>query len=426
MTVTRPDTARLELTPKTLWTISALALFSGWWQLDSFFRKWDWLLDMEIYRSGARAFLDNQSVYDHSFVVSGIALPFIYPPFGAAILSPFAMVSSKTAALAVLTLSAALTFVCLFVISRALITDRLQAFAFACAMWPLSLISEPHAMNASYGQINVLVLALCVLDLVPRKRLLPQGCLIGLAAAIKLTPVALCLYFLLRKDFRAIVWAAVTAITVTGITACFRLTATREFYTDTIFKMNSTNEAGVSTAYMTNQSIKGMLARWAPSQQSAVAHQSLIDIVWLIVVIAVTISAAVLMRKMINGGMLVDAGLVNAALMLMVSPISWSHHWVWMPLFAMVMAYRWFTTPKNPVLLGICAGATWLFCLQIKPHWFFGDLHDEMFRFSLVDKLILSGYLWLMLFNMISLFVVLRKTPTSSVDSRLQGTTTSQ
>lgn len=414
--MTRTDTLRLSLSPKILWTVVCTALVSGLWQVYLSFNKWDFLLDMEVYRAGARAFLDNSPLYDHSFNINGVVLPFIYPPFGAAILAPFALVNGHTAALAVLSISAALTFVCLWVVSQALMSNRFHATVFACLMWPLALLSEPHTMNASFGQINVLVMALCVLDLVPRKRWLPQGTLIGIAAAIKLTPVALCLFFLLKKDFRAIVWAALTGVAVTLLTACFRFTATKQFFTDTIFKMNSTNEAGVSTAYLTNQSIKGMLARWAPSEEAAQAHQGLIDALWLVFVIIAIIAVGRLMMLMLERNMEVDAALANAGLMLVISPISWSHHWVWMPLFAMVLIYRWLTTPKNPVLLGICAGATWLFCLQIKPHWIFGDLDSEMFHLSLLDKFVLSGYLWLMIFIVVSLFIVLRQTRVKPAD----------
>ncbi|QGU01836.1 Polyprenol-phosphate-mannose-dependent alpha-(1-2)-phosphatidylinositol mannoside mannosyltransferase [Corynebacterium kalinowskii] len=414
MIVSPSQAVRMELSPKVLWTICGIALVSGFWQIYMFFTKWEFLLDMEVYRAGGRAFLDNQSLYFESFNVRGVVLPFIYPPFGAAILSPFALVSSEVAAAFVLAMSTALTFVCIYAIAQALIANRLHAFTFACVMWPLALLSEPHTMNASFGQINVLVMALCVLDLVPRKRWLPQGTLIGIAAAIKLTPVALCLFFLLRKDFRAIGWAVVSGVVVTAITACFRLTATIEFYTDTIFKMNSTSEAGVSTAYLTNQSIKGMLARWAPSEQAAVAHQGLIDILWLVFVVIAIVAVARLMIMMFRRDMIVDAALANAGLMLIISPISWSHHWVWMPLFAMVLLFRWLTTAGNPVLLGICAGATWLFCLQIKPHWIFGDLNAEMFHLSILEKLVLSGYLWLMVFIVVSLFVVMRGNPAPS------------
>ncbi|MEJ5998724.1 glycosyltransferase family 87 protein [Corynebacterium sp. H130] len=416
MTLTHNESITVSLSPKVLWTICLTALASGFWQVYQSFGKWDFLLDMEVYRAGARAFLDNAPLYEHSFDVKGVVLPFIYPPFGAATLAPFAMVDSQTAALAVLGMSALLTFLCLWVIARALITDRFHAFVFACVMWPLALLSEPHTMNASFGQINVLVMALCVFDVVPRKRWLPQGTLIGLAAAIKLTPVALCLFFLLKRDFKAIGWAALSGAVVTAITACFRWTATKEFFTDTVFKMNSTNEAGVNTAYLTNQSIKGMLSRWAPSEQSAQAHQAIIDGLWLVFVIIAVVAISWLMVVMIKRNMLVDAALANAGLMLIISPISWSHHWVWMPLFAMVLIYRWFTTPKNPVLLGICAGATWLFCLQIKPHWIFGDLNAEMYHLSVVEKFVLSGYLWLMVFIVISLFIVLRQTKTSPAD----------
>lgn len=418
-----PRTAPVTTTisPRALWLLSITAIVSAVTKTYYFFRDDQLHLDIEIYRAGARAFLENQSLYAQPFEVIGIRLPFIYPPFGAAILSPFAVMSASQAAVAVVIVSSLLTYLCILLVARALIPDQpLVAFTFGTVIWPFALLSEPLTMNAHFGQINVLVMTLCVLDLVPRRRLLPRGILIGLAAAIKLTPLALCLFFLIKRDWRVLCWTAVGALSATGITALFRWTATVEFFTDMIFKMNSTKGAGVGTAYMTNQSIKGMLARWAPTEDAAVQHQGLIDATWLVIVLITIAAASTLIIMMLRRGLEVDAAMVCAGLMLIISPISWSHHWVWLPLFAMVLLHRWWVTPGNPMLLGVCTAATWLFCLQIKPHWFYGDLHGEMFGFTWLQKLILSGYLWLMFFIFISLFVVLRnnKTPRSIAGER--------
>ncbi|MEJ5928203.1 glycosyltransferase family 87 protein [Corynebacterium sp. H128] len=407
-----------EVSPKLRKTITAMGLTIGLWQIINYFLNWHSRIDMEVYRAGARAFIDNKSLYESPFDVGGIALPFIYPPFGAAILTPFALMSDVVAGIAIILMSAALTFLCIFVIARALMPRTPElALMYTALIWPLALLSEPHTQNANFGQINVLVMALCVLDLVPRKRFLPQGTLIGIAAAIKLTPVMLCLYFLLRKDFKAIGFAALSGVIVTALAACIRLSATKEYFLGMLLKMNSTSGAGVGTAYLSNQSIKGMLARWAPSEEAAMAHQGLIDTAWLVIVLLAIALCAHLMLLMLRRGMLIDAGLVNAGLMLMISPISWTHHWVWMPLFAMALIYRWVNTPGNPVELAVSGIATWLFCLQIKPQWIFGDLGNEMFQLNFGQKFILSGYLWLMIAILISLYVSLLRGSRRTIDS---------
>ena len=56
-----------------------------------------------------------------------------------------------------------------------------------------------------------------VVDCLSPASRLPRGILVGLAAAIKVTPAAFLLFFLLRKDFRALVTAAVTGLVATGV-----------------------------------------------------------------------------------------------------------------------------------------------------------------------------------------------------------------
>ena len=67
--------------------------------------------------------------------------------------------------------------------------------------WKLGLIGiavlvamEPIRTTLGYGQVNTILMALVVADLLPdapgERRRIPQGTLIGLAAAIKLTPGA--------------------------------------------------------------------------------------------------------------------------------------------------------------------------------------------------------------------------------------------
>ncbi len=77
--------------------------------------------------------------------------------------------------------------------------------------WKLALIGivvvlavEPIRTTLGYGQVNTLLMALVVADLLPdrpgERRLLPRGTLIGLAAAIKLTPALFVIFaFLIGK-----------------------------------------------------------------------------------------------------------------------------------------------------------------------------------------------------------------------------------
>ena len=91
------------------------------------------------------------------------------------------------------------------------------ALSVAALALPLLLWIEPVLETFEFGQVNLILMGLVAVDcLAPRTRW-PRGLLVGLAAAIKLTPAAFVLFFLLRRDMRAAVVTVVTAAVATGI-----------------------------------------------------------------------------------------------------------------------------------------------------------------------------------------------------------------
>ena len=76
---------------------------------------------------------------------------------------------------------------------------------------------EPVMQTIEFGQVNLLLMALVAVDVLVVRPRWPRGLLVGIAAAIKLTPAAFVLYFLLRRDYRAAAVAAVSAALVTGL-----------------------------------------------------------------------------------------------------------------------------------------------------------------------------------------------------------------
>ena len=83
---------------------------------------------------------------------------------------------------------------------------------------PVALLLEPVRTTLAYGQINIVLMALVALDGLTEEPRWPRGALVGLAAAVKLTPAAFVLFFLLRRDYRAAAVAGVSfaAATVAG------------------------------------------------------------------------------------------------------------------------------------------------------------------------------------------------------------------
>ena len=148
-----------------------------------------------------------------------MALPFIYPPFAAMLLAPFAFPAVDGRLGAAVRALAGLPAATLYVTARQAWPDGGPGGALSAAALalPLLLWIEPVLETFEFGQVNLVLMGLVAVDcLAPRTRW-PRGLLIGIAAAIKLTPAAFVLFFLLRRDVRAAVVTVVTAAVATGI-----------------------------------------------------------------------------------------------------------------------------------------------------------------------------------------------------------------
>jgi alpha-1,2-mannosyltransferase len=191
---------------------------------------------------------------------------------------------------------------------------------------------EPIRSNFDFGQINVVLMTLVIADCVPRRTPWPRGMLLGLAIALKLTPAVFLLYFLLRRDTRALVVTAASAVVATLAGFAFAWRDSLEYWTETV---RNTDRIGTATLN-TNQNIAGALARLGLSEGERF-------VLWTLACFAVlglTVWAA---RRVLRAGQPVLALICVAMFGLVVSPVSWSHHWVWvLPtlLVTTVVAYR--------------------------------------------------------------------------------------
>ncbi|NLF90842.1 MAG: DUF2029 domain-containing protein [Corynebacterium marinum] len=360
----------------------------------------DFPVDMIIYRSGVRAFLEGGEMYSVPMYAGDLALPFIYPPFGALILVPlsiFDVIHSDLAGDIMIMVSSALIIACLWFVLGAVArgsVDKLSLAALTAATWPVALLIEPVWLNSGFAQINVVIMALVILDLVPRKRFLPQGSLIGIAAAIKITPLAMLLFFLLRRDFRAILVAGASALLATGVAALIRWDATVDYFSTVLLGMGTDSEFGVSTVYQSNSSLKGMLMRWWTSDAALDANSTLTNVIWLVAALLTIVLGGWLMVALFRRDMLVDAALVNALIMLLISPVSWSHHWIWLTLILPVLAWRCLTVLRAPVALSALVFTWAALVLTQPPKWWYGDAIDVHYLTG-VEKFLVSDFVWL-------------------------------
>ncbi|WPF67055.1 glycosyltransferase family 87 protein [Corynebacterium sp. 22KM0430] len=313
------------------------------------FAATDFPVDMVIYREGVWAFLQGREVYSVPMMAGDTALPFIYPPFGALALSPFSLpvLSHNLAGDIMMALSNGLLLLCLYLVLRAILPTTLASWVFplSAVAWGAVLGFEPVELNNGFAQINIIVMALVVLDLVPRRRRLPQGWLIGLAIAIKITPAAMLLYFLLRKKIRPIITAALSAVAATGLGALVRWDSTTEYFGSVLLGMGSGEDFGVDPTYTSNSSIQAMLTRWSPTEAWAQEHHGLLTALWAGGSLLVILAGSRIMLRLIKAQHPTEAWLIGSLIMLLISPVSWSHHWVWLAMILPVATWHLCATP---------------------------------------------------------------------------------
>jgi alpha-1,2-mannosyltransferase len=178
---------------------------------------------------------------------------------------------------------------------------------------------EPQRSTFDYGQINVL-LVLAVLLAAFSTRWWLSGLLIGTAAGVKLTPAIAGLYFLGARRWGAAVFSAVVFLATIGVSALVVADQTRYYFTDLIFK---TDRIGpICTIF--NQSWRGGICRIFGHDAG---YSPVVSIG-----IAVTAILSILAWRALSarGSEQLGPLLIVELFGLLLSPISWTHHWVWL------------------------------------------------------------------------------------------------
>lgn len=289
-----------------------------------------WPTDVDVYRLGADTFLKGLSIYTQLPVSSvGGPLPYTYPPFSAVLFTPLAIVPPHIG----YPLLTGATCLALFPILLAyrksspelggLLAKPWMVVAGACVM----VVAHPVANTIFWGQINVLLMMLVALDCLHPNPKWPRGALIGIAAAVKLTPAGFVLIFLLRKDYRAMVTSFISFLVCTAIAFVLMPHDSWLYWTDRVFHATGMNIGPIHA----NESVISSFEKLGLSGTT-------LTLVGGIGVVLVAIMTWLGTRRALNDGDQAMALGVTAAGVLLVSPISWSHHWVLaLPTAALIM-----------------------------------------------------------------------------------------
>ncbi|GAB2565807.1 hypothetical protein Aab01nite_47040 [Paractinoplanes abujensis] len=293
------------------------------------------LTDLSVYLGAVGGLADGDSLYDFT---RGAA-PFTYPPFAALVFTPLTWVPVPVVQIAwtVVTLAAVAALAVLVMRGRATAdgagNTRGQAMTAAPASGPAAsaiaalvlVLSAPISSNLKYGQVSLFLVVLVLTDVLLLRRTGANGVLIGIAAAVKLTPLIFIplLWFSGRR--RAAVVATLT-FAGCGLVGALALPGDSwRFWTGELFHVSR-------LGYITgagNQSLNGALMRLdVPDHARSV----------LVLAIGGGIVAAALIRAVRLAGekYWLGATVVVGAAGIVLSPVSWTHHQVWLVLAALL------------------------------------------------------------------------------------------
>jgi alpha-1,2-mannosyltransferase len=316
-----------------LWLAVAAAVAHDLWVLP---RRpaGDRLADLEVYVGSVRSLLAGDSLYDFH---AANGAPFTYPPFAGLLLLPTAYVPILPLKIgwtaASLVAGGVLVWLCVRR-RRSGVGVPVVALgpAGAAPGLPVAALglacSAPFISNLRFGQVSIFVVLLAMidcLDLVPPRW---RGVALGVAAAVKLTPLVFVPYLWLTGRRRAAVTALGTfagALLVAAVALpadTWRWARREAWHTDRIGDL----------AQLGNQSVNGALLRLGLAGGVRVA----------VLVVICAVALVVAYRRAVGLDLLGGFIVVGAA-GIVVSPVSWTHHQFVLYLAAvpLLLAGRW-------------------------------------------------------------------------------------
>lgn len=338
-------------------------------------------IDLAVYRMGGRTWLRGGSLYRAVLVTpAGLRLPFTYPPIAAVILAPLALLPMAVAGTVLTVASIALAAVVLQVFLRRLGGPGAGSLWAVGWLLPGVLLLEPVRSTLAYGQINIVLMALVTVDCLAAAPRWPRGVLTGLAAAVKLTPAAFVLFFLLRRDYRAAATAGISFAAATAVGFVLAGPDSVHYWTSAVFQ---TSRIG-NQATAANQSIQAVLARAGLGPHTLPGMAG-----WLALSALVVVAACRGMRHAFAASQECWALSLNALAALLISPISWSHHWVWCAPALLTLADL---GRRHCHRLAMAAFACGFVLFAAAPQWWLGKFAGPELRWAAWQQALGSSY----------------------------------
>jgi alpha-1,2-mannosyltransferase len=279
-------------------------------------------MDFRVYRMGAQHVF-GAGLYSAELTVLSRHLVFTYPPLAALLFWPISHLSTFAGQTIWDIVDIGMLTVLVAVSIAAARKRPLRGSDWRTALillGPIGFFLYPVRSNLVLGQINILLVLMIVVDLTMtpswRGTRLPRGVLVGLAAAIKLTPLVFIPYLAVSGQWREARRAVTCFLLATGAMFIVAPRASWEYFTRDAYEVKRVG----NSALLGNQTLRAAMVRSHGGVSSAVLVLGL----GLVLCGGLVVAAMAYRRSSAMLGLL-----VCAATGLMISPISWLHHYVW-------------------------------------------------------------------------------------------------
>ena len=291
-------------------------------------------VDLLVYRFGAQRVRGGLDLYSIGLTGNPHTLLFDYTPFAALCSLPLTFVGPVVAqVVGLLGDVALLVFAVHRMLARLGTRTSTGGWSLLALLVGLAVWLEPVRLSLQLGQVNLVILAVVVADLLGSDGRRWAGVGIGVVAGIKLVPALFIVYLVLTGRRRPAVVAALTFAGTVAIGFLVLPRASQFFW----LRGGFADVARITSDPVANTSLKGLFVRLHLAGGPTVA------MTMLVAVAALTVAVLAWHRGEHVLGLAV-VGMSSCAL----SPFSWSHHWVWVaPLLvhlghrAYVLGSRW-------------------------------------------------------------------------------------
>jgi alpha-1,2-mannosyltransferase len=289
--------------------------------------RWDRQADLAVYADAVRAVRHGVPLYRFRAPNGDL---FTYPPFALLVLWPTALASFETVRLAWTVASCVAICALAACLVRGLpISDRRTRVGGTALMALMALVllaSAPEQSNLRFGQVSLFVALAALVDAVEMTPRQMRGVPLGLAAAVKLTPLLFVPYLLCTGRRRDALRAAATFVAATTLGLLVLPGASLAYWTHDVF---STSRIGELTQGG-DQSVNAVLLRFG-------VHGTFGALVWATIAVPICVCAVRGAARLHAAGQLAAGAVLVGCATLAASPVSWTHHQVWLVLAGFVM-----------------------------------------------------------------------------------------